>query len=258
MGRNGQSTVGGQKNGFSTTHWSRLRACRDRDEAQRRLVLDQLSGRYWRPVYWYCRRKGYAHDAAQDLVQGFFQEIVLGRDLFARAEPAKGRFRTFLLTALDRYLVDVHRRDTAGKRYAGQALRSLDQEEIPDLPADQRGASPEQVFCYAWATDLLDEVLHCLHEECHQEGHDLHWRVFETKVLQPLWESGTGVTAAELCRELGLENEFQVSNMLVTVKRKFRRILEQQVRQQVESDADFANELGEILEILSHPGARNG
>lgn len=136
-------------------------------------------------------------------------------------------------------------------------MLSLDAEDLPDLSDDQRHTSPEQIFCYTWATDLLDEVLRLVENECRQNDQVMHWRIFQARILQPLWESTPEPTMPELCRRLDISSVSQASNMLVTVKRKFKRLLEQRVKRQMDGNVDFQSELNEILEILSRTGARD-
>ena len=107
--------MGGNRGSFETTRWTQIQAAKTHDLEHRRESVNTLLTRYWKPVYCYLRRKGYNNADAKDLTQGFFHEIVLGRELLQRADQTKGRFRTFLLTALDRYATSVHRKDTAKK-----------------------------------------------------------------------------------------------------------------------------------------------
>ena len=193
-----RTTMGGGKDVFATTCWTQIRSFNETDDAQRQFILSQMMGRYWRPVYCYLRRKGLSNANAKDMTQSFFCEVVMGRDLVAQASQSKGRFRTFLLTALDRYLIDRHRRESALKRSPGQVM-SLHSEDMPDLPEDQQQSPPDQVFCYAWATSLLDETLLMVQEDCRRQGQIKHWRVFEDRVLLPLLESQAPLSVTEIC-----------------------------------------------------------
>jgi RNA polymerase sigma-70 factor (ECF subfamily) len=101
--------------GFSTTQWTEILRLQSADEVDRRALVGRLAERYWPPVYAFLRRSGNDPEAAKDLAQDFFFEVVLGRQLFQQADPARGRFRTFLLTALRRYTTQVHRSRNARK-----------------------------------------------------------------------------------------------------------------------------------------------
>lgn len=249
--------MGGAIESFTTTHWTELREMGSMDHVRRKLMTDFLIGRYWKPVYCYLRHKGFANDSAKDMTQDFFCEIVLEKGLFSRADQAKGRFRTFLLTALDHYVIDTHRIRSAQKRKPRGDVKSLDHiDEMPDLPADRIQASPDQVFCYAWASSLLDDVLATVESECRGAGKITHWWVFRDRVLGPIMEDSDATSMAEICQKYGIERESQASNMIVTVKRRFKAALADRLRMHVSTEAEVGDELSDLLEILSDSGAR--
>ena len=115
MKYNGHTEMGGPGGKFGTTQWTAIGKIHS-DDAHRRDLVGDLLDKYWKPVYCYLRHKGYDNEQAKDLTQGFFNEVVLGRKLIQQADKAKGRFRTFLLFALERHLKSVHRKKTAKKR----------------------------------------------------------------------------------------------------------------------------------------------
>jgi len=250
--RSDKTTMGGRAEGFTTTHWSVILELQEGgDEARRQAALNELLGRYWKPVYCYLRRKGCGNEEAKDLTQGFFMEVVLGRGLVEQADQAKGRFRTFLLTALDRYATSVHRAATAKKRMPEGGLAPLDAVDGTRLPEPADDATPEGAFHYAWACELLDEVLAEVASGCRERGMAVHWAVFRARVLRPILDDERPVPLRELCSEHGIESEARASNMLVTVKRRFQAALRARVRLLVVSDADVDAEIGELMAILS-------
>jgi len=249
--------MGGDNGGFPTTSWTQMREIHLLDQAQRRLVLDQLLGRYWKPVYCYLRRKGHDNESAKDLTQGFFEQIVLGRGLVDKADQAKGRFRTLLLTALDRYAVDCHRRQTSAKGGRPHGMPSIPLEDLPDLPADGKEARPDEAFNYAWATALLDEVLANVETDCRRSGQAVHWNVFRARVLMPILENAEPDSLAEICRRMEIPDPSSASNMIVTVKRKFRSALLETLEEHVDSPAEAKDELCELMEALGKGGARS-
>ncbi len=250
-----RTTMGGADEGFHTTCWTRIQNIKSLDQAERNLVMDDLIRRYWKPVYCYLRRKGYPNEAAKDLTQGFFIEVVLGRDLVVQADQHKGRFRTYLLTALDRYVIDIHRKQSAHKRSPAQSGMALDMAELPDLPAHTGRAGPDHVFHYAWAATLLDEVLQNVEQACCTTDKAKHWQVFKARVLDPIIHNTEPPSLERVCERFHIEGEARASNMIVTVKRKFRTVLEACLSQYVDSDRDVEQELGELMEILSRPCA---
>ena len=114
---------------FATTHWSVVLAAGDATSPQAEAALARLCQTYWYPLYAHVRRRGHDADQARDLTQVFFVEI-LARHAIAQADQTRGRFRTFLLTALDHHLRHQHRDAHALKRGGGREFISL----APFLP----------------------------------------------------------------------------------------------------------------------------
>ena len=154
-----ETSIGGQANGFHTTHWSEIFDARTSDSARRNVIMNSLLQKYWKPVYCSIRHRGYNNEQAKDLTQGFFQEAVLDSTLVCHADKAKGRFRTYLLTALDHYLVSVHRKETAKRRAPRGQMVSLEDNDLPDMPKAQSNMNPDQIFNYVWATEIIDRVI---------------------------------------------------------------------------------------------------
>ncbi len=180
-----KKTVGDWK-GFPTTHWTDIFEARPGDEPRRQAALVELLGRYWKPVYCYLRSKGYAHEVAEDLTQGFFHEIVLSKGLIQEADRAKGRFRTFLLAALNRYRVGVHRADVRKHRMPGGGLLRLEGIERLKIPDAVQSATPGEVFDYLWASALLGQAVEEVASECREKENTIHWELFRARVLQPI------------------------------------------------------------------------
>lgn len=251
-----RTEMGGENEVFRTTRWVDIQALRTVDEARRRLILDGLLKAYWKPVYCYLRRKGQSNEMAKDLTQGFFHEIVLGRNIIAQADREKGRFRTFLLTALDNYAANVYHKQHARKRRPDGELFSFsafDAGSGPDIP-DR--ISPDEAFHYTWASQLLDEVLARVKNDCCRTGKEVHWNVFQDRIVGPILENTETVGLTEICARHGVESEARASNMIVTVKRRFNAVLKQCLRKHVESDEEVEDELNELLRILSRGRAR--
>src|SRR5512136_3051554 len=157
---------------FPWTHWSVVLAAADQDSPQARAALEQLCRTYWYPLYCYIRRRGYGHEDAQDLTQGFLLQL-LQRHSFARADAGKGRFRSFLLAGLNYFLSDERDRAGAQKRGGGQPTLSFIDAQVADEryrlePVDER--SPDKLFERRWAVTLLDQVLARLEQEYREAG----------------------------------------------------------------------------------------
>lgn len=250
------TAMGGESKSFQTTYWPEIYDAKRSAERHKKEIIGKLLTKYWKPVYCYLRRKGYDNEQAKDLTQGFFHEIVLGRNLIQQSEEARGRFRTFLLTALDRYVVSVYQRKTAKKRTPTGTMVQLETAELLNLPVAQAEAKPDQLFHYVWAVSLLDQVIAKVKDECYSTDKKTHWKVFRAKVLAPVFDNVTAPSLREICTKYGVENESKASNMIVTVKRRFRAVLRRCLRQFVQSDSEIDGEFTELLEILSKSRAR--
>ena len=154
-----QTDIGGTREAFLTTQWScidGIRAGQDKDK----VLIGHVLGRYWKPVYCYLRRKRYDNEQSKDLTQAFFHEVVLNRDFVQRADQAKGRFRSFLLHALNQYVTKQGLKERALKRIPKEKLVSLDLVEPPPaLPQNIEDSTAEESYHYTWVSAMLEQVL---------------------------------------------------------------------------------------------------
>lgn len=220
MEKRDYTDIGGVGGAFLTTHWSLIDDIQSSDNGDRALI-GLLLDRYWKPIYCYLRQKGYDNEQAKDLTQGFFHEVVLNRDLAQRAEQCKGRFRSFILHALNQYVIDQKREETAKKRATGNKRVSLDIADPPVMPKTICESGPEDSFNYAWKTALLDRVLSQVQACCCEQGMEVHWKVFHDKVVEPILENVDSPSLKEICARHAVEDEVKASNMIVTVKEAF-------------------------------------
>ena len=141
---------------FATTHWSTVLAAGDSASPDSREALERLGQTYWYPLYAFVRRKGHSSEDAKDLTQSFFERF-LERHYLKDVLQEKGRFRTFLLTALRRFLCDQFDRSMAAKRGGGIRLVPLDglDAETRFHQAAASSKSPEEMFDRAWAETVV-------------------------------------------------------------------------------------------------------
>ena len=241
--------MGGERETFLTTHWTlieQIQSGQDKDRALIGLLLD----RYWKPVYCYLRRKGYDNEQAKDLTQGFLHEVVLNRELVHKADPSRGRFRSLLLVALNRYVVNVRQSQTVRARIPPDKLVSLDIVAPPELPQTITESTPEDSYNYTWVSALLDQVLSEVEAGCQKDGLAAHWQVFHARVVQPSLTDGPAPSLEELSQEYDIADEKTASNMVITVKRRFRSTLEKHIRVTVVCDDLLEEELAEIMQFL--------
>ena len=241
--------MGGQRESFLTTHWSLIDGIQTHQDKDRSLI-NILLERYWKPVYCYLRRKGYCNEEAKDLTQRFFHEIVLNRRLVDRADASKGRFRSFLLHALDQFLIDRLRRESTRNRIPKEKLVPLDITHPPELPSPILECSPEECFAYTWKSELLERTLAQVQTECEQQGLEIHWRLFRDKVLEPTLNNRESEPMKTIAARYGINNETTAFNMLLTVKRRFKTTLRSQLRITVLSDRDIDDEWQEMLNFF--------
>jgi RNA polymerase sigma-70 factor (ECF subfamily) len=242
--------MGGRHEAFQTTRWTEIGA-EAAGMSGRRKVLASLVRRYWKPVYCFLRQRGCDNEKAKDLTQGFFVEVVLQGKLVRHADRAKGRFRTFLLAALENYVVDMHRGEHARKRMPSGGLASLDASDPVILPSEIQDRSPSDAFQYAWARELVNEALVELETEYRQCGREAHWLAFFARVIRPILDDQPSPPLPELCEHFGIENEVKASNMITVAKRRFRSILTNLARKSVESGEDVEEEITELMRILT-------
>jgi RNA polymerase sigma-70 factor (ECF subfamily) len=241
-----QTDLGGKGGTFLTTHWSLIegiRAGEDQDQA----LIGSLLKDYWKPVYCYLRRRGFANEEAKDLTQAFFHEIVLGKELIQQADRGKGRFRSFLLTSLRNYLINVQDKETAQKRLPKGKLVPLDMVGPEALPEVAEDLSPDDCFNHVWVSSLLERALQEVETSCHEDGKTVYWKVFEERVLQPIVDETRPPSVKEICDRYGIPDGGKLANMIVTVKRRVRATLEKYVQESVMA----ADEAGEELQDMA-------
>jgi DNA-directed RNA polymerase specialized sigma24 family protein len=155
---------------FQTTRWSVVRRAVGADGATAAQALAFLCEAYWYPLYAYVRRAGYGAHDAEDLTQGFFARL-LEKNVFAAADPGKGKLRTYLLACVENFLADERARSLAEKRGAG-LLVSFDPALADELysaePVDD--LSPDRLFQRRWALTILEYSLELLAEEFTAQG----------------------------------------------------------------------------------------
>lgn len=248
MKRAEKTSMGGEKSKFQTTDWDAIKNARTCNEIRQREIIGNLIQKYWKPVYCYLIRKGYDNELAKDLTQGFFHEIVLGKHLIQQADKAKGRFRTFLLVALRNYIIDCKRLDHQPRIIKIDNLSE-------DLPSQEM--KPDEAFTYVWISLLLDDVITEVERGCREEGQEIHWKLFYGRILGPILDGTKAPPLIELCKQLNIEiGKNRASNMIVTVKRRFGRVMEDRLRLYAESDSDVEDELNELLSFLTEGCAR--
>jgi DNA-directed RNA polymerase specialized sigma24 family protein len=230
---------------FPTTRWTLVVAAGDPHEKEARSALVSLCENYWYPLYAYLRRRGYPADQAQDLTQGFFIRMLEGRYL-DRADPEKGRFRSFLLSSLKFFVADEEDRDRAHKR-GGGALVPLEfssgEERYRREPAHDE--TPERIFERRWALSVLDRVVERLREEFVQHGRPEH---FERLKIFLLGQSDAPYAA--LAREMNT-SEGALKVAIHRLRKRYRELFRQEIADTVADPAEVESELRYLATVLT-------
>ena len=226
---------------FPNTHWSLVRRAGVADSDTHREALSVLLARYQPALIHYLRFvwRLSAQDA-EDILQAFFADHILERDLLRRADKQRGRFRSFLVTSLRNFAVSRWRSEQvqAGPLHYKKTVQS-------------ESESPPAILETAWARELINGVLRAMKEECRQNGRDEVWMVFEGRVLAEIFENAPPVAYETLAADLRLSSPMQAANLLVTAKRMFARLLRAAVAEYEQDDSEIDGEIGELRRILA-------
>jgi RNA polymerase sigma-70 factor (ECF subfamily) len=232
---------------FATTRWSLVAAARDRAAPPAREALAELCRAYWYPVYAFVRRCGHGHAEAEDLTQEFFARL-LGKDALAAVDPARGRFRSFLLASCRHFLANQHDRERARKRGGGR----------PTLPLDFGGAddryrrepahddTPEKLFERRWALALLDEVLARLRAEYEATGKGQLFALLKGH----LTGDDPGLPHAAAAEQLGM-TEGAVKVAVHRLRKSYRELLRQEIAQTLADPAEVDDEIRSLFAALA-------
>ena len=229
---------------FASTRWSLIVAAKGRDEPEARRALAELCQLYWFPLYGYVRHRGHAHEAAQDLTQEFFARL-LEKGGLGQPDPAKGRFRSYLLTACQNFLANQRDRDSAQKRGGGEPILSLDFQTAEGRyvrePVDAR--TPEQEFERCWALALLDRALAGLRADYAASG------------KEPLFDrlkgalTGEAESYADMAADLTL-SEGAVKVAAHRLRQRYRDRLRAVIGETVESPDEIDDEIRAMFAAL--------
>lgn len=234
---------------FATTRWSLILGARGAPETAR-VALGEICRAYRHPVLAYIRRSGHPAGEAEDLAQEFFTRLLETR-WDVHADPARGRFRAFLLTALKRFLVNADIAAVARKRGGGQRRVAFD--DVAELLSAPPSQSPEQVFERAWALTVIERAYQRLREEAVRAGKRVLFERFAPYL-------GETVDAAEY-RRLGEALDMKPNTVAVTVHRlrlRLRELVWDELADQSDSAEAVDRELRALRAALLPEAGRTG
>ena len=216
------------------------------DTSHARDALAHLCRSYWYPLYAYARRRGHPPHDAQDLTQEFFARLLRG-NWIAQADRQRGRFRTFLLSAMQHFLANEWNKARAKKRGGTRPILSLD-----DDSAERRYRleptvtdTPETLFERGWALSLLNDVLKRLQEEYCREGKQ-DW----IEAMQPaLTADRNAIGYADIARKLGM-TETAARVAVHRLRQRYRRLIQAEVASTVASPDEVEAEMRHLSQVL--------
>lgn len=230
---------------FVTTHWTRVLAARGASP-DARAALSDLCAIYYEPVVAYLRARLRDHDRARELAHEFFAGL-LARDAIGGVDPARGRFRSYLLGAVKHFASDRQDRALAAKRGAGAEHLPLaaGTDTSPGIdPPEVPGRPPEVEFDRQWALTIIDRALAVLVTEyATPERRELF------TALKPSLTGG-GAPQSELAARLGM-NEGAVKVAIHRLRKRFRELVKAEIAGTVHQPGDVADEMGYLVTVLA-------
>ncbi len=235
-------------NPFPTTAWSLLGDAGNRQHWQSATALNRLIAVYWRPVFHFVRRWGHDVVASEDLTQEFFLRLV-ERDWISQADRSRGRFRTFLLTLLTRFLADqgpkrAPRQKTFDRQMVHVSALVKDEDRLFEPP---RGATPEELFMKQWAEALVDDVRRALQSWCDKRGRPDWYAIFTAHHFPP--SPHEHPTQEVLAQRFRCSRD-QVRYAVEQTNEQFACLFRAAVAEQVGSEKDVEAEIHEIEKLL--------
>jgi RNA polymerase sigma-70 factor (ECF subfamily) len=231
---------------FESTLWTVVLQAGSEETTQSRAALEQLCRAYWPPLYCYVRRRGHSPPDAQDMVQGFFADLI-ARNPFQKLSPDKGRFRAFLLAGMNYFLSGDYDRRNAAKRGGGIAPLSLEEPVAEEryLQAPANGLTPEREFDRRWALAVLERALNALAAEQAASGKQM---LFEK--LQPFLTDATGKgDYSRAAAELQMTPN-AVAVVVHRLRQHYQELVRAEVAETIGASGDVDAEMRELLEAV--------
>ena len=218
---------------FKTTLWSTVIQARDSDGTTRQAALDRLCARYWTPLYAFLLRRGLTRDDAQDSVQGFFAYF-LEKGLLDEVDPARGRFRRYLLAVLERWLANERRTASAEKRAFDFARADRQLTLDPAAP-------PDEAFRRTWAMEVLREAMARLKREYEELGRSRRFEAFASHAA-----AGSRPSVEDIATKLGI-SPADVSRVVHEARRRLQELIRAVLRDTVDSESEVDEEIRDLF-----------
>jgi DNA-directed RNA polymerase specialized sigma24 family protein len=247
LGCSEQLPPSGFRQHFVTTHWSIVLAAGEYPAPEAVEALGRLYQSYWYPLYAFLRRRGCDPESAQDLIQDFFTRL-LEKNILSRVVRERGRFRSFLLTAMTHWISDLREKERARKRGGGVKLLSLDitagEQRYGSEPSHEWTA--EKLYERRWAWTLVENTLAKLKEEYTGGGKGV---VFEKLSPSMIGEAGQ-TTYASLGNELHM-TESAVKAAIYRLRQRYQFLFRNEVMQTLANPSEVEEEMRALRAIVS-------
>jgi RNA polymerase sigma factor (sigma-70 family) len=235
---------------FASTRWTVVRQAADSQTASQHALsaLSELCQIYWRPVYVFLRRHGIAQHDAQDLAQGFFAELIDSR-AYTRADPMKGKFRSFLLGTLKHFVAHARDRDHAQKRGGGNTPVQLDEAAVSEAEtyASRSNAfSADGIFDREWAASLARQALERLAQEYELAGKGALFEALKSRLTT---SDAAVISYEELANRLG-RSAAHLRVDMTRLRARYRAILREEVSGTVVDSCDVDEELRYLRQAM--------
>lgn len=234
---------------FLTTRWTMVASAGGGEIRSAEEALEILCRMYWFPLYAYVRRHGNTREEAEDLTQAFFADL-LERKPWQQLDQERGKFRSFLLTALKNFLAN-HRESARCQKRGGSARHlPLDWENADSRfhLADTLQSSPDHAYDREWGVQLLEQVLEHLRDEARAE---VSMERFE--VLKDFLSTASGETSyAQVAEMLGI-NAGAARVAVHRLRKRYRQLLKEEIARTLADPAMVEDELRSLFAAFRQP-----
>lgn len=234
---------------FESTRWTLVGCIAAGGETGER-AAEELARRYWPAVYAYFRRAGLDREAAAESTQAFYAETVIGRRLFERADPDRGRLRSLFLRCLKNFQIDEYR------RYRNHATGFVDLAFDADSRIGVDARDPGEAFSREWAADQLNEAIARTRDYYFKRGKQAHWDLFEARHLTPLRSGTPPPPFCDLAADLGYESPASAAAATQQVRQRMLILLKAVVAETVTDLSEADCEYEQTLALLGRQPAR--
>lgn len=236
---------------LNTTQWTVVIRAAQENRSEERPALGQLLEKYWRPLYFFARQRGLSAADAEDATQEFMRELIEG-EILASADPAKGRFRTYLLTIWKRFLIDRNRGETRLKRGGGEVITSIfcasGEKDFLDRSVHiPKNRNPEELFEEEWAGSIVREAFSTLESEYTKSNRSKIFHGLAPYITKPVGEDTYLNIASQNGMTIGAAKV-----ALHRLRQRFADVLRQSVAETLDDPNDLEGEIHTLLKFISN------